>query len=115
MGGAFTYEVRKILKPLHLLVTVTITQPISAVIPLFPPPVWTSYVNVPSFLPIAQTLCGAGGGGFMAVITKKRGARSEVEDLLAKNRMEGCTVHEVQISREGLAVTKGDLPVKIHP
>ena len=51
----------------------------------------------------------------MAVITKKRGARSEVEDLLAKIRMEDCTVHEVQISREGLAVTKGDLPIKIHP
>ena len=62
-----------------------------------------------------QSLCGAGGGGFMAVITKKRSAMSEVEGLLARNQLASCTVHEVQISHEGLTVTKGDVPIEIQP
>lgn len=62
-----------------------------------------------------MSLCGAGGGGFMAVITKKRSAMSEVEGLLARNQLASCTVHEVQISHEGLTVTKGDVPIEIQP
>ena len=49
----------------------------------------------------------------MTVITKKGSAKSEVEGLLAKNQLEGCTVHEVQISQEGLIVTRGDVPIEI--
>ena len=60
-----------------------------------------------------ESLCGAGGGGFMTVITKKRSAKSEVEALLARNQLASCTVHEVQISHEGLTVTKGDVPIEI--
>ena len=51
----------------------------------------------------------------MTVITKKGSAKAEVEGLLARNKLASCSVHEVQISREGLTVTKGDAPIEIHP
>ena len=61
-----------------------------------------------------QSLCGAGGGGFMAVMTKKGNARAEIESLLAANGLNHCSVHEVQISHEGLTVTKGDRKIEIQ-
>ena len=50
----------------------------------------------------------------MAVMTKKGNARAEIESLLAANGLNHCSVHEVQISHEGLTVTKGDRKIEIQ-
>lgn len=47
------------------------------------------------------TLCGAGGGGFMLLITRTPNARSAVESALAG---EAATVHAVAIHTTGLRV-----------
>ena len=50
----------------------------------------------------------------MAVMTKKGNAREEIESVLAAAGLNHCTVHEVQISQEGLTVTKGDRKIEIQ-
>ena len=51
---------------------------------------------------------------FMAVIMKKGNARAEIKFVLAAAWLSHCTVHKVQISCEGLTVTKGDRKIEIQ-
>ena len=51
---------------------------------------------------------------FMAVIMKKGNAMAEIEFVVAAAGLNHCTVHEVQISCEGLTVVKGDRKIEIQ-
>ena len=50
------------------------------------------------------SLAGAGGGGFMLLVTREANARAAVEAALVG---EPCTVHDVAIHEGGLQTTVG--------
>lgn len=67
---------------------------------------------------LRQTVMGAGGGGFLLVLTKAPDQETAVLARLdaLELREENLSVHRVAVDREGLQVTVGDqkLPLKQH-
>jgi len=70
------------------------------------PEICRKMINAIDPLAYGQCLAGAGGGGFMYVITKKPNAVKEISDKLAElgNIGKKATVHYVEIDHDGLKI-----------
>ena len=53
------------------------------------------------------SLAGAGGGGFLLVVTRRPDARADLQACLGKLCLPGITFHSVEVDEEGLVVARG--------
>eukprot|EP00617_Octactis_speculum_P000652 CAMPEP_0185775698 /NCGR_PEP_ID=MMETSP1174-20130828/82997_1 /TAXON_ID=35687 /ORGANISM="Dictyocha speculum, Strain CCMP1381" /LENGTH=234 /DNA_ID=CAMNT_0028463363 /DNA_START=150 /DNA_END=854 /DNA_ORIENTATION=- len=72
------------------------------------PPIVRSLMEKLRSSALAMSLCGAGGGGFLLVVTNKSGAYETVRSLLEEDP-DAChmTLHRASIANEGLKVLIG--------
>ena len=50
---------------------------------------------------ILQCLAGAGGGGFMVMITKEPNQKETIEEILTKGGFQ-FSIHDVKVDRKGM-------------
>ena len=63
--------------------------------------------------PPLQSIAGAGGGGYMVLITRSPGAKPEIEHCLKKEGFKDVNVHNVTIDRDGVLLSIGGKNVEI--